>query len=655
MGLFSKRTAKNATQKATNLDLETICKIIDLELPKKYKDYRHCTFTKVAMRVQDIEPGCLFFCNWFYKAKEVGLEKIQKEAEFVITPVAIRGCKNIVCDHTKGRALKLMNYIRNQHDMKVVTVTGSVGKTSCKDMIASVLEQKYGDTLTASIGNGNTYYLVSKTIQDLKDDTKVLLQEVGAGSESPKTMQSAASILEADIMVYTNIRDNHIDTYGSREAIAEEKFSLSDFGNQQGTVIVNYDDDILRTHTFPQKTLYYALQNPEADYYAKDIALTDKETTFTLVDRKEGKELPVTVEHVGEQHVLNALVGYIVGKLLDETDADILEGIRQFKTQGVRQNIIDLGKYKLLADCHNSSYDSIEMILKSFDNMKPRRQGRKIVVLGDILELGDRSEGIHRNVGKLLAEYDFDEVVFQGQEMRFAYEEYCKSKSNGQYFESRDDLMRAITDMVKKDDFLLFKASHAMLFAEMLDTLFGTDVGESSARGHKSYKARKNDQFNYNIFEEHATIVKYTGTAKTVVIPDELDGFPVEKLGKEAFAGTDVEEAVLPKHLVRLNNSCFKGSSVRKVVINSDLKQLGQSIFEDCAQLEEIELPRSLLLIGSGTFKGCKSLKRLFIGRNTRKFGKDVFAGCDQLVIECREGSRAHDYALKNNVQFKLV
>lgn len=169
--------------------------------------------------------------------------------------------------------IRASHYIRSIHKSKVIALTGSVGKTSTKEMIEAVLRAHYKNPLVSK-GNNNSMFSITRNIQKLKRPTNVYLQEVGAFA--PRTIEISAKQLEADMAVYTNIGVSHVESYGSREELAKDKLSLSTYGKPDGLAFVNYDDEILMSHPFTQKVITYSLRNEEADYYAKNIEKTEE-------------------------------------------------------------------------------------------------------------------------------------------------------------------------------------------------------------------------------------------------------------------------------------------------------------------------------------------------------------------------------------------
>ena len=211
--------------------------------------------------------------------------------------------------------IKASHYIRSLHKAKVITVTGSVGKTSTKEMIEAFLRQHYKTPLISK-GNNNSMFSITRNIQSLKRTTNVYLQEVGAFA--PKTIEYSARQLAADIAVYTNIGVSHIESYGSQEALTADKLSLSTFGKPDGLAIINYDDPILMGHRFTQQVITYSLKNPQAMYYAKNILRADDGYTFTLVDRAEMEAAVRAAAQPGDLILFKASHGVNLGASMDK-------------------------------------------------------------------------------------------------------------------------------------------------------------------------------------------------------------------------------------------------------------------------------------------------------------------------------------------------
>ncbi len=507
--------------------------------------------------------------------------------------------------------IRASHYIRSIHRAKVIALTGSVGKTSTKEMIESVLRAHYKNPLVSK-GNNNSMFSITRNIQKLKRPTNVYLQEVGAFV--PRTIEISAKQLEADMAVYTNIGVSHVESYGSREELAKDKLSLSTYGKPDGLAFINYDDEILMSHTFTQRVITYSLKNSGADYYAKDIKKTeDAGLRFTIVDKLAGEEQEAEVFVPGEHNALNAVVAYAVGKALKLKTEEILAGIGAYRPSGMRQNIIHPCGYNIFADCYNSSLLAIDNTLAAMDDITVSDGGRRIAVLGDILALGEISEDTHRQIADLLAKHKVDLLLGYGINIRLTVEEANALGIPAKYFEDRNALEEEIRATVKPEDILLFKASHDVNLGSSIDRLFGTDINESSSIAHKQFSLETRGDFEYYLFETSASIKKYLGTDEKVEIPSSIEAvvkdalretevkrtLAVEKIGKTAFRDNPyIREVTLPDSVIRIRDGAFKGSSLVRFEGADSLLSIGDEAFADCPQLERVKISRNTVEIG---------------------------------------------------------
>ena len=507
--------------------------------------------------------------------------------------------------------IRASHYIRSIHKSKVIALTGSVGKTSTKEMIEAVLRAHYKNPLVSK-GNNNSMFSITRNIQKLKRPTNVYLQEVGAFA--PRTIEISAKQLEADMAVYTNIGVSHVESYGSREELAKDKLSLSTYGKPDGLAFVNYDDEILMSHPFTQKVITYSLRNEEADYYAKNIEKTEEAgLRFTIVDKLSGEEHNAEVFVPGEHNVLNAVVAYAVGRALKLKPEEILAGIAEYRPSGMRQNIIHPCGYHIFADCYNSSLLAIENTLAAMDDIPVANGGRRIAVLGDILALGDISEETHHQIAGVLAKHKVDLLLAYGINIRLTVEDAAKLGIESKYFADRQKLEDEIRAVVKPEDLVLFKASHAVNLGSSIDRLFGTDINESSSIAHKQFRLETRGDFEYYIFETSASIITYLGTDAKVEIPSSIEAevtdelretdlkrtLAVEKIGKTAFRNNQyVKEVVLPTSVIRIRDGAFKGSSIVHFEGSDNLLSIGDEAFADCPNLETVKISRNTAEIG---------------------------------------------------------
>lgn len=616
-------------RKNRSLTVEKFFEIADLDFPHELeymKDHVVSDFTPDSRR---LTPDSVFMywggthpAKYSFDPLETALKS---QCLLMITDTPCDFPRQLVITGTdengnsliKNACLKASNYIRKLHKAKVITVTGSVGKTSTKEMIESVLRAHYKKPVVSK-GNNNSFFSVTRNIQSLKHSTNVYLQEVGAST--PGTIEISARQLEADICVYTNIGQSHIETYGTLDRLVEDKLSLSTFGNPDGLAIINYDDPILMNHDFQQKVITYSLSNSHADFYAENIIPAGSGYNFTIVDKQAGKKHDASVNVLGGHNILNAAAAFAAGKALRLNIDEIINGISSYSPSGMRQNMLTVGGWHIFADCYNSSLMAVDNTLSAMDQMSlPAPGGRKIAALGDILGLGDISEETHRLLGQCVAQHSVDLLLAYGINIRFAVEEALNAGMKALYFDDRSQFEEAIRENVTPEDIILFKASHGVNIGASMDKLFGTDINESTSIGHRQYKLVTEGDFEFYVFENSASVKKYIGNGPCAVVPAnimaevedhlygriEMRSLPVEKIGKTAFRDmAHVKEVSLPETVVRIRDGAFKGSGLISFTAPSSLLTIGDEAFADCPELKSIILPETIRQTGDKLTEG---------------------------------------------------
>lgn len=648
---IKKRIKENKKQ----LTLKKICNIIGVEIPSDMKKLTNKKASIITRSRLEIEPNFVLFCKTLNGFDEETRKKMKENALCIFSEEPISDCNNIVITRNLYNYSKIMIYIRKIFNPYIITVTGSIGKTSTKDVIASVLKEKYKkDTLFASQGNSNSHFKVAKNIKDLTTSTKVFLQEVGIGGDRALIKQCAI-MLEPNIAVYTNILDAHIEHYKTRENIAKYKTLLSKYGKQDGLAIINYDDPVLRKVKFEQEVISYSLNNKKANYYAKNIKLTGEGTTFTIIDNIHNEEQNINLKVIGEHHIYNSLAAYAVGKYLDIKPEKIAKGLSKYKTTGMRGNLFQIGDYKIFADCYNASLDSIESSAKTMDLIKLDKKSKKLAVIGDVKELGEISEETHRQIGKNLAKHDIQVVIFFGEEIKYAYEAYNKVKKGGKYFNDRLEMHKYIEKEIKPGDLILFKGSHKMHLTDSIDMIFGTNMSDQANIGEADYKLMQNKNYEFYQFPCQTSILKYFGHDKKLIIPETLEGQNVTKLWKSLFENNkEIKEIILPKNISIIKPMTFKNSSLEKITLNEKLKGICNNAFCDCKNLKEIKLPESLIYIEYLAFANCKNLEKVYIPSSIQRINKNAFKNSNNVTIYAKKGSVGEKFAKENNINFKI-
>ena len=352
----------------------------------------------------------------------------------------------------------LARYKRSLYNIPVVGVTGSVGKTSTKDMIYSVLSTKYKVLKTE--GNNNNNIGLPFTILRLKEED-IMVIEMGMNNFGEISLLT--NIAKPTMAVITNVGTAHIGNLGSRENIMKAKLEIIEGLN--GPLIINNDNDILHDNIDYIKSLNKIITigiYNDSDYMAKDIS--KDLTEFTIDNDKINCNIGNTA------FIYNSLVAYVFGKLCNVDNENIKDGIKNFKLTSNRLEFKKLNNdITLIDDTYNASLDSIK---SSLEILVKQETARRIAVIGDVLELGKFSESIHEEIGKLLFDSNIDFIITVGNETKYT-DRYLKNMgyTNLMHFDNEKNTYEYISNLLNSGDTILFKGSHGMHLSNIVTYL----------------------------------------------------------------------------------------------------------------------------------------------------------------------------------------
>lgn len=363
----------------------------------------------------------------------------------------------ILVEDTIKAIQEMASYKRSLYNIPVVAVTGSVGKTSTKDLVASVMSRKYNVLKTE--GNLNNNIGLPFTILRLKDEEAVVIE---MGMNHSGEISLLTKIARPTLAVITNIGTAHIGNLGSRENILKAKLEILE-GLQGKSIVVNADNDLLGKWAEENKEIYniitYGIENKNSMYKAKDIQSFVDKSTYKL------DNYDITVPVGGEHFVLNSLCGIAVGRYFDIPMEEIIKGIENFELTKKRMEInIAKNGATIINDSYNANYDSMKAAIEYLRNVEDKR---KIAVLGDMLELGEYSEELHRKVGDCV--YGIDILVTVGEQAKYIAEN--AKISNIIECNSNEEAISRIKSIISPNDAILIKASNSMKFSEIAEAL----------------------------------------------------------------------------------------------------------------------------------------------------------------------------------------
>ena len=370
----------------------------------------------------------------------------------------------ILVEATGQALLDIAKLYRDSFDVKVVGITGSVGKTSTKEMIASVLAQKYNVHKTQ--GNFNNECGLPLTIFEMNETHEVSVLEMGINHFGE--MRKLSTVASPDICVITNIGVAHLEFLKTREGIMQEKTQMFQDMKAGGSVVLNGDDPLLST-IGPVKgsdPVFYGLDQDKNEVYATDIKPLGLKGTSCTIHLPEGS-FSCVVPIPGIHMVSNALAGSAVGSRLGLTTEEIKRGIESLPSIPGRNNIIQTDRMILLDDCYNANPVSMKASLDVL-NMGI---GRKVAVLGDMGELGVDQAELHRSVGEYAAEIGIDLVCAIGPLSKEIADGAIAGGIKALWFATKADFLAQTDELLKDGDNVLIKASHGMEFPEIVEAL----------------------------------------------------------------------------------------------------------------------------------------------------------------------------------------
>ena len=421
--------------------------------------------TGVVHDSRDVQPGNLFVCigGERFDGHDFAESTHKSGAVCCLAEREVTGSPYILVDSTLRALRDLGEYYRSLFDIPVIGVTGSVGKTTAKEMIASVLSQKYNVLKTPA--NLNNEIGVPLTLLSLREDHEAAIIEMGISDFGE--MHRLSKMVRPDICLMTTIGYCHLDNLGDLNGVLKAKSEVFDFMQSSGYAILSGDDELLRIFDPGVNKITFGLDS-QNDYYAKNII--NHGISGITCDIINGE----TVYHVdipafGSHMVLGALPAVIVGNLLGLSPEMISRGLLTYIPVGGRANIQDTGFITLIDDCYNANPNSVTASILSLCTL----EGKKIAILGDMKELGRDSKALHREIGMFCGKCGVDSLICCGEMAEFIYKGLISTgiSIEAWHFPLKSALLSVLPSLVKSGDNVLVKASHSMQFEEIVEEL----------------------------------------------------------------------------------------------------------------------------------------------------------------------------------------
>ena len=418
--------------------------------------YADVTFLGANNDSRTVLPGQLF----------LALQGVRDGHDFI--PMAMeKGAAAVLCSRCEGdypaiivddprKALgDIAREERKRIGMKVVGVTGSVGKSTTKEMISCVLEKKYRVKKTPV--NHNNDIGMPMAILSMDEDTQVAVLEMGMNHF--REIAYLASIALPDVAVIINIGTMHIEHLGSQEGILKAKLEILEGMKEDGKVILNGDDQLLwNVRQTGVRATYFGLRNPDCQVRGGDVRQKDGKLYFHADSQSSSMDVALSLE--GEHFVPDALAAISVGLAMEVSPETIVDALAHFQNMAGRQEIFQKNGFTIIKDCYNAGPESMAAAL----NVLGSRSGRRVAVLGDMLELGMCTTAEHYRIGRIAAEKADLVLAYGPNSARVVSGAFTGGMPDARArgFVDRDALIAALKQFAKPGDVILFKGSHGM-------------------------------------------------------------------------------------------------------------------------------------------------------------------------------------------------
>ena len=363
----------------------------------------------------------------------------------------------IEVDDTLTAMQDIARYNRNKHmDIESISITGSVGKTSTREMVASVFNTFMNTLVTEKNYNGH----IGLPLMTLKiENQDIIILETGI--DFIGEMDLLGGILKPSCAVVTNIGVSHVEKFGSQDIIYREKTNIANSLINKKKLLLNRDDPyLLKYRNDNVDIIYYGIQDANNVKY--------KENSIEYDTNIYNKEEHIVINTIGNHNILNSIVAIKLAEIYNIPTEYILKGISSYSNFPRRMEKIELKGITIIDDTYNASSSSAKSGIITLNELHAKR---KIVVLADILELGDYSRTEHEKLGELFKSVDVDILLAYGENMKYLCETAKKYMNNVYWFKNKEETESKLKEIIKKEDIIYFKGSNAMKVNDIVEDI----------------------------------------------------------------------------------------------------------------------------------------------------------------------------------------
>ncbi|MGB9755650.1 MAG: UDP-N-acetylmuramoyl-tripeptide--D-alanyl-D-alanine ligase [Desulfurella sp.] len=376
------------------------------------------------------------------------------------------GCSLCICEKNinkpyikvvdSKKALKeLVSFNKVKSKAKVIAIVGSVGKTSTKELLKSYFNAAQIDIFYTQL-NENNWIGVCKTL--LRSNTKTKFGVVETGTNHKGEIAEIASFLKPDFVIFTEIGTSHLGNFGSVEAIFEEKVSIVNYLQNKNNIIYN-KDNLLQKNFFNDNFTSYSKNSSNSNVYIVDYKKTEKSNIYKIKVFNQIIEIAAPF-WLNVSNILAALAFLGFQKILDKEYFQ--KALNNINLPAYRMQLEKIKNTNFILDCYNASFESIKFAIDELN----KKKGNKLAILGDVLELGDHSENIHKKIGEYVSNFDIDLITYGKDAKNIAL-----SKHKTPFFENKEELSRTLKLIYNKYDWILIKGSRSLKMEEIFNNL----------------------------------------------------------------------------------------------------------------------------------------------------------------------------------------
>lgn len=426
------------------------------------------TVSSISTDTRTIEKNSLFVC---IKGENFDAHRFAEQAHLngavgILAESEVNTSASVIyVKSTRQAQLDLARVYRQKFNIPVVGVTGSVGKTTTKEMISCVMSEKYNTLKTE--GNFNNDIGVPRMIFRLDDEYTAAVLEMGMSNL--REIAALTKAVQPTCGVISNIGVSHIENLGSRENILKAKLEILEGMEKGSTLFINGDDDMLSTFkTEDYKLVSYGVNSKNLDFKAENIVAYGEKTEFIV--RGNGVEEKIILPTVGIHNVYNAVCAFAVGLHHGIDAKKCAEALKNYVPSGMRQKIVRKNNIVFIEDCYNASPDSQKASINALKSIEGKRH---IAVVGDMLELGSYSKTAHTLVGEYAGNANIDIVFTYGKESVYTAESAEKSGVKEVYsFNDKELMAKKILSVLRDGDVISFKASRGMRLEDVIKMIY---------------------------------------------------------------------------------------------------------------------------------------------------------------------------------------